>query len=196
MFITGVAEAEADGEVAEYYETQRGIWGFLPNYAASFSHRPGVAAAWQTLNLAIRGGMDRRRYEIVTIAAARARRSTACTAAHSKFLRDACDDDATMRAISERPDGANLGELDRALYEFATAVATDAAAIRRADVERLRALGLSDTDIADVVFAVAARCFFTAVLDGTGVQLDPETAAEFEPELLASMIVGRPVAGT
>ncbi len=86
------------------------MWGFLPNYAVPFSHRPEVAQAWQALNLAIRGGMDRRRYEIATIAASRARRSTYCTAAHSKFLRDVCDDEAAMLSINDHPDGAGLDE--------------------------------------------------------------------------------------
>lgn len=196
MFINGVEESEAQDRVAEYYESQRKMWGFLPNYAAAFSRRPEVADAWQALNLAIRGGMDRRRYEIATIAAARARRSTYCTVAHSMFLRDVCGSEETMRSIATHPDGAGLDEVDRAVYEFATAVATDAAAIESADVERLHRLGLSDTDIADVVFAAAARCFFTAVLDGLGAELDPETAAEFSPDLLRAMVVGRPVAGS
>ncbi|HEY9496073.1 MAG TPA: peroxidase-related enzyme [Intrasporangium sp.] len=196
MFISGVAEGDAQGEVAKYFEAQREMWGFLPNYAVPFSHRPEVAQAWQALNLAIRGGMDRRRYEIATIAASRARRSTYCTAAHSKFLRDVCGDEAAMLSINDHPDGAGLDETDRAVYEFATAVAADAAGIQQADVDRLRAVGLSDADIADVVFAAAARCFFTAVLDGAGAQLDAETAAAFPPDQIEGMVVGRPVAGT
>lgn len=196
MFISGVTEGDAQGPVAEYYEAQRAMWGFLPNYAAPFSHRPEVGKAWQALNLAIRGGMDRRRYEIATIAASRARRSTYCTTAHSMFLRDVCGDEAAMRSINDQPDGAGLDEPDRAVYEFATAVATDAAGIQEPDVDRVRAVGLSDADIADVVFAAAARCFFTAVLDGAGAQLDPETAAAFPPDQIEGMVVGRPVAGT
>jgi alkylhydroperoxidase family enzyme len=81
------------------------------------------------------------------------------------------------------------------VYEFAAKVATDAASVEADDVNRLRAAGLTDREIADVVFAASARCFFTAVLDGLGVQLDVQTAETFSEELLGSMIVGRPVAG-
>ncbi|GAA6525189.1 peroxidase-related enzyme [Intrasporangium sp. DVR] len=195
MFIDGVPEGDAQGDVADYYESQRAMWGFLPNYAAAFSHRPEVAQAWAGLNLAIRGGMDRRRYELATIAAARARRSTYCTVAHSMFLRDVCGDEAAVRSIADHPDGAGLSAQDRAVYEFATDVAVDASRITERDVRRLRDVGLSDSDIADVVFAVSARCFFATVLDGLGAELDPETAAAFSPDLLGSMLVGRPVAG-
>lgn len=195
MFISSVPEDAAEGDLAEYYRTQRAAWGFLPNYAAAFSTRPDVARAWNTLNATIRDGMDRRRFEIATIAAARARHSTYCTAAHSKFLRDVCRDEAAVQSIAEQPDGAALDPADRAVYAFAAKVAADAASVEQQDVDRLRDVGLTDADIADIVFAASARCFFTAVLDGLGAQLDPQTAETFPPAQLDSMIVGRPVAG-
>lgn len=194
MFIQTVSEDAAEGELTGYYQQQRKAWGFLPHFAACFSHRPAVAQAWNILNTTIRGGMDRRRFEIATIAAARALRSTYCTAAHSMFLRDVCGDEATMRLICEQPDGLALGPQDRAVYEFAGKVARDAASVEQSDVDALRAAGLSDADISDVVFAAAARSFFTRVLDGLGAQLDPQTADAFSPALLQSMVVGRPVA--
>jgi len=194
MFITPVPESESTDDLAEYYRKQRSAWGFLPNYAGAFSTRPDVAEAWNLLNSTIRDGMDRRRFELATIAAARALRSTYCTAAHSKFLRDVCGDEESLKAIAADPSGASLAAQDRAVYEFATKVATDAASIVLADIDRLREVGLSDADIADVVYAASARSFFTRVLDGLGVQLDQQTAEALPADLLDSMIVGRPVA--
>jgi uncharacterized peroxidase-related enzyme len=191
MFLETTPESEATGALAEYYAQQRAAWGFLPNYAAAFATRPDVAAAWNQLNKAVRDGMDRRRFEIATIAAARALRSTYCTAAHSKFLRDECGDEATMRAIASDPSGESLSAVDQAVYQFAAKVARDAASVDEHDIERLHAAGLSDGDIADVVYAAAARSFFTRVLDGLGTQLDAQTADTFAPELRAAMTVGR-----
>jgi uncharacterized peroxidase-related enzyme len=194
MFIETIPEHAATEATAEYYRHQRESWGFLPNYAAAFGHRPGVAQAWNALNLAIRNGMDRRRFELATIAAARALRSTYCTTAHSKFLRDVCGDETSLHRIAQAPAGETLDEQDRAVYQFAAKVATDAALVKQDDVDQLRAVGLSDVDVADVVYAVAARCFFTRVLDGLGAQLDVQTAQAFDPELYASMVVGRQAA--
>jgi uncharacterized peroxidase-related enzyme len=195
MFIETEPEANATGPLAEFYQAQRNSWGFLPNFAAAFATRPDIAKAWNNLNGTIRDSMERRRYEIATIAAARTLRSTYCTAAHSMFLRDECGDDDAMRAIAADPSGATLGEQDRAVYEFAAAVAADASSITQSDVDRLRSAGLSDGEIADVVFAAAARSFFTRVLDALGAQLDPETANKFPADVRDAMIVGRPVAG-
>src|SRR5262249_30826667 len=105
VFIDAVPEDAATGPLAEYYQHQRAAWGFLPNYAGAFSTRPDVAMAWNTLNLTIRNGMDRRRFELATIAAARALRSTYCTVAHAKFLRDVCGDEDTLRSIAQDPSG-------------------------------------------------------------------------------------------
>lgn len=194
MFIDTVSPEGAEGALGDYYEQQRGAWGFLPNYAAAFSTRPDVAAAWNLLNTTVREGMDRHRFEIATIGAARALGSTYCTAAHSKFLRDVCDDEASMLAIAADPSDPALSDQDRTVYEFAAKVAVDASSIRQDDVDVLRAHGLTDADVADVVFAVAARCFFTRVLDGLGAELDVQTAQAFAPDVLGSMIVGRRVA--
>ncbi len=193
MFIETTSESAAEGALAEWYGSQRTSWGFLPDYAGCFSSRPDVAHAWSRLNLTIRGGMDRRRFEIVTIAAARALRSTYCTVAHAKFLRDACGDLETVRSLALDPDGSGLSEQDAAVYAFATKVAQDASRIQQVDIDALRTVGLSDADVADVVFAVAARAFFAKVLDALGARLDTATADTLEPDLLQAMIVGNPV---
>jgi alkylhydroperoxidase family enzyme len=99
-----------------------------------------------------------------------------------------------MRSIAARPSGAALGPQDRAVYEFAGKIAVDASSVEQADIDRMRGVGLSDADIADIVFAAAARSFFTRVLDALGAQLDARTAQTFQADVLESMIVGRPVA--
>ena len=162
-----------DADVADWYDQQIAAWGYLPNYAPAFATRPEVAAAWHHLNVGIREGMDRRRFEIATIAAARALDSTYCTAAHSKFLRDICGDEPTMRAIAADAGEEGIDSTDRAVMSFAAKVATSASSITAGDVDRLRAAGLSDRDVADVVFAAAARAFFATVLDGLGVEPEP-----------------------
>lgn len=196
MFIDVPNESDLDADTADWFERQRSAWGYLPNYALPFGRHADVARAWGALDKAIRSHMDRRRFELATIAAARAYRSTYCVAAHAKFLRDECDDEPSMRAIAADPSGAGLDPTDRAVIDFATQVAADAAAITSTDVQVLRDHGLSDTEIADVVFAAAARAFFTKVLDALGVQADAQLGQTFDPEVRDQVTVGRPVAET
>ena len=194
MFIDAPEESDVDGDVADWYAKQRDAWGYLPNYAPAFATRPDVARAWTTLNNAVRGHMERRRFELVTIAAARVYRSTYCMAAHCKFLRDDCGEESTIRAVAADQDTANLAATDRAVMDFATQVARDASSITAGDVQELRAHGLSDPEIVDVVFAAAARAFFTKVLDGLGVQADVQLGRTFDPDVRRQVTVGRPIA--
>ena len=194
MFIDVPDESTINDDVAQWYERQRTAWGYLPNYAPAFALRPDVAEAWNTLNNAVRRHMDRRRFELVTIAAARVYRSTYCLAAHSKFLRDDCDDDAAMRAVAADPSGQQLDACDRAIIGFATKVAQDAASITEDDVRNLRDQGLTDEDVVDVVFAASARAFFTKALDALGVQPDAQLGDKFDPEVRRQVTVGRPFA--
>src|SRR3954463_1459078 len=115
MFINVPDESAVDDAVADWYERQRTAWGYLPNYAPAFALRPEVAEAWNTLNNAVRHQMDRRRFELVTVAAARVYKATYCLAAHSNFLRDDWGDETAMRAMAADPSGGQLDACDRAV---------------------------------------------------------------------------------
>jgi len=196
MFVVVPDESALSEEASSWFERQRASWGYLPNYAHAFATRPDVAEAWTALGNAVGKGMERRRYELATIAAARTLRSTYCLAAHSKFLRDDVGDETTMRSIVDDPSLAGLDPTDRAVMEFAALVARDASAVTQADVQRLKDHGLTDADVVDVVFAAAARTFFTKVLDALGVQADAQLGETFDPETRQKVTVGRPMAQT
>jgi uncharacterized peroxidase-related enzyme len=194
-FIESVPEPGAPDAVAALYATDREAFGHLPNFARAFAHRPAVYAAWRQLNGAIKAGMDLRRYELATLAAARRLRSSYCMLAHGSVLAErflSAEDVAALAGGGAVPDA--LDEVDVAVMELADKVADDATSVTQADVDRVRALGLSDADVLDVVAAAAARCFFSKALDGLGVQPDARYAQTLEPALRTALTVGRPIA--
>jgi uncharacterized peroxidase-related enzyme len=195
MFIETTPAEQAEGPVADAYRGATGQFGFLPNWALAFANRPEVLAAWGGLNLSIREGMDRRRYELATIAAARQLRSTYCAMAHSWMLTDRLNllpAEDLQQILTDPQTATALSELDRAVMDFAQLVARDASAVSQDDVQRLRAHGLSDTDVLDVALAAAARCFFAKVLDAMGARADHQLGEALGPELTALLTVGRP----
>lgn len=192
-FIETVPEAEATGPVAETYALDRAAFGDLPNFTRAFSLRPDVYAAWRQLNGAIKANMDPRRYELVTVAAARRLRSSYCTLAHGSVLMAKFFEPEAVRALVDDYRTADLEPADLAVMEFADKVADDATSVTQADVDRLRTLGLSDSEILDVVLAAAARCFFSKALDALGAKPDAKFS-ELAPELRATLTVGRPIA--
>ena len=161
------------------------------NYERAFEPRPEVYEAWVLLNGAIKAGMDLRRYELATLAAARRLRSSYCSLAHGNVLREQFGE-PVLDIVRDRR-SAGLDEVDIAVMDFAERVVDDASSIGEADWRRLRDLGLSDEDIMDVALAAAARCFFSKTLDAIGVRADAKYA-ELEPELQEALVVGRPIA--
>ena len=195
-FIETVPEVDATGATQEMYATDRAAFGDLPNLTQAFSLRPEVYAAWRGLSGAIRSGMDLRRYELATLAAARRLRSSYCALAHgSVLLNNEFVTPAGLRALMEDEGTAasDLSPVDAAVMAFADKVADDATSVSQEDIDRLRAHGLSDTDILDVVLTAAARCFFSTCLDALGAAPDAKYAA-LDPAVRDALTVGRPIA--
>jgi uncharacterized peroxidase-related enzyme len=192
-FIDTIPAAGAPAAVAALYEADRDASGRVPNYTQAFSLAPEVYAAWKHLNGSIKAGMDLRRYELATIAAARRLRCSYCMLAHGAVLADRFLDAEGVRALAVDHRAAGLDAVDVAVMDLAERVADDATSVTQADIDRLRALGLPDTEILGVVLAAAARCFFSKALDALGAQADARFAALEPPELREALVVGRPI---
>jgi uncharacterized peroxidase-related enzyme len=191
-FIETVPEDAASGAVAAMYETDRQGFGHLPNLTQAFSLRPDVYAAWRQLNGAVKSNMELRRYELATVAAAARLRSSYCALAHGSILAEQFLGGEAVRAVVGGDGAAALDAVDAAVIGLADKVARDATSVTQEDVDGLRALGLTDAEILDVVLAAAARCFFSTVLDALGVAADARFA-ELEPGLRDTLTVGRPI---
>jgi uncharacterized peroxidase-related enzyme len=179
-------------EVQAVYDRDRATWGYLPNFATVFAHRPAVYDGWRTMNAAIRTAMGPRRYELASVAAALRLRSSYCSLAHAKVLVEQLDGADAVPALLDG--GAGLDDVERAVVRLADRVAAGAADMTDDDLAELRGLGLADAEILDVVLAAAARCFFSTVLDATGTEPDPAFRS-FAPEFRDALTVGRPIAG-
>ena len=161
------------------------------NFERAFSERPEVYAAWVQLNTAIKAGMDLRRYELATLAAAQRLRSSYCSLAHGKVLLDRFSE--PVRDIVLDREAAGLDPVDLAVMTLAERVVDDASSITERDLAPLQELGLSDAEVMDVVLAAAARCFFSKTLDAMRVLPDAKYR-ELPAELREVLVVGRPIA--
>lgn len=194
-FIETIRPDTASGAARDMYDRQENHWGYVPNYAKVFSHRPEVMARWGRLLAEIRRPVDDRRFELVTLAAALQLRHTACSLAHGAALAQMIGKENVIAiANGEYPDV--LSEAECALMEFARDIARDATTITRDRVETLKEIhGLSDAEVFDVAAVASGRCFFTKVLDALGSEVDSEFA-ELDAELRHALTAGRPISDT
>ena len=124
----------------EFFEQNRAPAGHVPNFVTTFAARPAVFDAWKQLNGAIKESMDLRRYELATLAAATALKSSYCSLAHGQVLADKYYTAEEVAALVTEPPN---DPVDRAVMAFARKVALSADDITQADVDALKALGLS-----------------------------------------------------
>jgi len=192
-YIRTIPPSDAEGAVREMYQETHARFGFVPNWAQAFSLRPGVRDGWIALLKSVQSNLPVLTYELATLAAARALRSTYCSLAHGSVLADKVFDPAAVTAIAKDAREAPLEPRERAMMAYAEKVALNADRITSADIDALRSHGYRDEEIFDVAAAAAARCFFSKLLDALGVEADA-TFNDIDPTLRAALTVGRPVA--
>jgi uncharacterized peroxidase-related enzyme len=191
-FIEAIPDSDIDDDVRAMYERQQAHYGYVPNYAKVFCYRPELMRLWAHLQAGIKHHMDKRRFELVTFAAAHALRSTLCSLAHGKALTEFFSrEDVQAMVRGEVPQ--SLSDAEAAMVAFGRKVALDASAVTSGDVELLKKHGFTDAEIFDIAATAAARAFFSKVIESLGVEADPPFHA-MNSEFRQALTVGRPIA--
>lgn len=190
-FIDTIPPAQAAGETRAMYARQQSTYGYVPNYAKVFGHRPEVMVRWGRLLAEIRRPMDDRLFELATFAAAFELKNTACSLAHGQQLARLINDDS-VQALANGEFTDSITDAEKAVTLFSRKVARDASSVNQEDVDSLKQQGFSDAEIFDIATTVAGRSFLTRILDALGVQPDV-TAMEMEENFRSALTVGRPI---
>jgi uncharacterized peroxidase-related enzyme len=190
-FIDTIRPEDAQGAVAEMYRRQESSWGYVPNYALVFCHRPEVMARWGQLLAEIKRPMGKRRFELATFVAAHELANTACSLAHGRVLREFFSDTDIVAIAAGRTEGV-LDQAEQALVRFARQVARDASKVSAEQVAELSQLGFSAGEIFDIAAAAAGRAFFAKMLDALGVQPDSPFAS-LDEAFRGPLTVGRQI---
>src|SRR6266404_10002999 len=133
-FIRTIAPSDAEGPVREMYQQAHDRLGYLPNWALAFSLRPGVMDSWAGLLRSIQSNLPVRSYELATLAAARALRSSYCSLSHGRVLAEKVFDPAAVTAIMAGAHASPLEPRERAMMAFVEKVAVSADRITSADI--------------------------------------------------------------
>jgi uncharacterized peroxidase-related enzyme len=191
-FINTTAAKDAQNEVLEMYERQEQHWGFVPDYAKVFCHRPAVMERWGRMLAEIKRPVDTRRFELVTFAVAHELRHSSCSLAHGVELARMIGKKAIIAlTMGEQP--AGITEAEMAMMRFARNIAKDASRITSGEVAALKEIhGLTDEEVFDIVAIAAGRCFFAKLLDALGSEPDM-SFMELDEDLRRTLTVGRPI---
>ncbi len=191
-FIHTIPEEVAEGDVKKMYEENIADFGYLPNYVQVFSLRPDVMAAWGQFLGTLSHDMDARRYELVTLAAARALHSSYCMLAHGSVMLQDLFSPEQLTRIAQDYQTADLTPAEVAMMAYAEQVVLDATAVTQAHIDSLQQHGFSDAEIFDITTTATARCFFSKTLDALGAEPD-EAFMALDKNLRQALTVGRPI---
>jgi uncharacterized peroxidase-related enzyme len=191
-FIDIIPEADIGDDVRAMYERQQSFWGFIPNYAKVFCHRPEIMGLWAQLQAGIKNHMDKRRFELITFAASHTLRSTLCSLAHGKAL-TAFFSKEDIQSMARGASPKSLTDAEAAMMAFSRKVARGAYLVTSADVDELKKHGFTDGEVFDIAAAVGARAFWTNVIESLGVEPEPPFL-ELEYEFRKTLTVGRAIA--
>ncbi len=186
--IAVVAEDEVTDRVAEFYAGDIREQGYVASHTKVLTTNPEAFAAWKDLMRAIAGPMDKRRFELSTLAAALGKRSVHCRLAHGRKSLAYIDEDELERIARDYHD-AGLSEVEVAIMEFSEKVSRASDTMTEADSQRLRDLGLSDREIVDVALTAAARNYYSRAIQALAIPVDdfPELSDSLKDALLASV---------
>ncbi|BEP14489.1 hypothetical protein acdb102_28000 [Acidothermaceae bacterium B102] len=168
--------------------------GYVANFVHAWAWRPDLFTAfWDTRGLALEGsGFSAQDVALLVAATVGARGNSYCSLAWGAKLAALSDDETAARVLSGSSEG--LDARGAQLVGWARRVATDPTATTQADVDALRAVGLTDQQILDATVFVAMRTAFSMVNDALGALPDAQLAVDAPDQVRRAVTFGRPTA--
>jgi uncharacterized peroxidase-related enzyme len=183
MFVKTIAPDEAEGRIAESYESDKAEFGFVMAATACWTARPDLLPLFEDFTGKVKAGfsLSPRDWRLITFIAAKHVPSTYCAQVYGqRLLQDLGSKDAVLAVLRDYR-SAGLDDRDIAMLAFAETVVKDASKVTQAHIDRLRAVGFTDVQICDIALCAALRCFMSRFFDAMGAGpekhfLDPDDA--------------------
>lgn len=175
MFVKTIEPAEAEGEVAAIYAGEVASMGRVMQATQCWSARPDMLAPVEQLLHRIRDGFSLGlvNFRLITLVAAKHVPSSYCAHVYFKTLSGMIGREQAL-AVYRDYRTAGLTEQQVAMLAYAEQITIDASRIGQADIDRLRAVGFTDLNIADIALAAAFRNFLSRYFDAVGAAAEPD----------------------
>ena len=173
--IPNVEPDDASPEVRSVYLDFQRRMGFpaAPNFIKAQGHSLAVAAGtWGLVsNVLVGGAIPRTIKEMLFVAISNDRNCRYCEAAHVACCRMLGVDTRTVQMVMQELDKVEP-ETTRAILAFGVKCARNPQSLDAGDFESLRRVGLTTTDIVEVISMSALAVYANILADATGVADD------------------------
>ncbi len=175
MFIKTIEPGDAKGEIAVLYEAERKSAGRVMQATQCWSARPDILVPVENLLHQIRDGfsLGLLNFRLITFVASKHVPSSYCSHVYFRSLSEAL---GREKALAVRRDfrNAGLSAQQVEMLSYAEQITRDASQINAAHIQRLRDVGFSDLNIADIALAASFRNFVSRYFDAVGATVEPE----------------------
>ncbi len=191
MFIKTIEPDEATGEIADLYTAEIASMGKVMQATQCWSARPDMILPVERLLHQLRDNFSLGlvNFRLITFVAAKYVPSSYCSHVYFKSLSGAIGREQAL-AVQADYRNAGLSEQQVAMLAYAEQITRDASQIGQADIDRLRTVGFSDLNIADIALAASYRNFMSRYFDAVGATVEPEFL-DADPVVRAQMSVGK-----
>jgi len=183
-----------DPATAALYRCDLESDGYVMNLTRLWAWRPDVCDAFvgARQKLLASSSLSVRERAVIVCASVATLGDSYCSLAWGKRLADAADAETAAAVLRASGDGM-LNAREKALAEWSRKVVRSPNATTPADVEGLRAAGLSEREIFEATALVAFRVAFSTVNDALGARPDRQLAEAAPAAVRAAVSFGRSV---
>lgn len=173
MFLRTIAPTEAEGEIASIYANEVASMGRVMQATQCWSARPDILAPVEHLLHQIRDGFSLGliNFRLITLIAAKSVPSSYCSHVYFKALSGMIGREQTL-AVHRDFRNAGLSVQQVAMLAYAEQITINASRISQVDIDSLRAVGLTDINIADIALAASFRNFLSRYFDAVGAEVE------------------------
>ncbi len=190
MFVRTIDPSDAEGDVASIYDNEMASMGKVMEATQCWTARPDILAPVEHLLNQIRDGFSLGlvNFRLITLVAAKHVPSSYCSHVYFKSLSGTIGREQAL-AVHRDYRNAGLTEQQVAMLAYTEQITVDASQIDQDDVDSLRAVGLTDLNIADIALAASFRNFLGRYFDAVGARVEPEFLDD-DPIVLNGLSVG------
>jgi len=191
MYIKTVRPEEATGDIAAIYASDLASMGSVMEATECWSARPDMLAPVEHLLHQMRDGfsLGLLNFRLITFVAAKSVPSSYCSHVYFKSLSGMIGRDPAL-AVQRDFRNAQLSPQQVEMLAYAEQITLDASKIGPDTIERLRHVGLSDLNIADIALAASFRNFMSRYFDAVGATAEASFLDE-DPEIRNQLNVGK-----
>jgi uncharacterized peroxidase-related enzyme len=182
-WIKVISEDKATGDLKRTYEEVSRTRGKISNIMRAQSLNPNALRYFLELYVSLmygKSGLSRAEREMIATAISAHNQCGYCVSHHSEALKFYLKNGDQLKAVRQGQLSGKVDERGKVLIEYALKLTLQPGTVAKDDVENMRRIGISESEILDLVLLTAYMNYVNRVAQGLGVEHDEQEARGYK----------------